>query len=68
MLYNKDISKKLSKIDLDFEFDEIFFRTYWCRIVLDETKSFNKKEHSHSFYELHLCLRGESTFEWRGQE
>ena len=59
MKYDIEVSKRLNKINLNFEYDGYKFKTYWCRVVMNESDTFNSKEHSHSFYELHLCLNGE---------
>ena len=52
---------------LDFAVNGYKFKNYWCRVVIDESRNFNDKEHSHSFFELHLCFKGESVFIIDGQ-
>ena len=52
------ISKKLGRLDLNRKVDEIQLTTYWCRVAYTEFEKWNPKEHSHSFWELHLCLSG----------
>ena len=52
-------SKALSKINLNIPFDPLDLKTYWCRVAFDK---WNFKNHSHSFFELHLCLKGECVF------
>ena len=68
MEYNKNICKRLSKIDMSYNIFGYNIKSYWNRIVIDENEIFNNKKHKHSFYELHLCLRGESLFIIRGVE
>ena len=68
MFYNEEISKRLSKINLDFKYGEWKFKTYWCRVVMNERAPFNTRMHSHSFFELHLCLQGESNILSDGKE
>lgn len=68
MNYDIDVSKRLSRMSLNFEIGGYKFRTYWCRVVMNESNIFNDKEHSHSFFELHLCFKGESKFLIGGNE
>lgn len=52
----------LSKVDLNGEVSIYPLETFWCRIAFDRADSWNYKNHGHSFYELHLCLRGTCVF------
>ena len=52
------LSKELNKLNLNKENNGIFLYTYWCRVAYAKFEEWNKKEHSHSFWELHLCLSG----------
>ena len=60
-------SKVLSKIDLNAETNPVKFKTYWCRVAYDKADKWNMKEHSHSFFELHLAISGECEFEIDGK-
>ncbi|MBQ8885237.1 MAG: helix-turn-helix domain-containing protein [Clostridia bacterium] len=62
MYYDSEISARLSKIDLTFAHGGYTFKTYWCRVTMNKGGVFNGKEHSHSFFELHLALKGEGCF------
>lgn len=61
-------SKNLSKLDLNTDFESIKFKTYWCRVAYDKVDKWNTKEHSHSFFELHLCMDGECKFDIDGKK
>lgn len=56
-------SKKISKVNWNEEINDIKLNTYWCRVVINRWENWNYKEHSHSFFELHLALDGECVFE-----
>lgn len=66
MEYSKNVLSKLKKIDMNLSIFGYSIKSYWNRLAIDECEIFNNKTHKHSFYELHLCLRGESLFEIRG--
>ena len=52
------ISKTLSRIDLNTESRVCTPLTFWCRTVHSKYETWNQKPHSHTFWELHLCLSG----------
>lgn len=66
--YTLSLSKELNRLDLTFEVDGVMLKNYWFRIVMDEQKIFNDKMHAHSFYEIHLCLKGWACFWVDGKE
>ncbi len=61
------ISKKLSRLDFNRK-NEIQLITYWCRVAYAAFEQWNKKEHAHSFWELHLCLSGSVCIKIDGTE
>lgn len=64
-MQNKDyiISKTLSHIDLNAESCVCTPLTFWCRTVHSKYEMWNQNPHSHTFWELHLCLSGTCTIE-----
>ncbi|MDP4134213.1 MAG: AraC family transcriptional regulator [Bacillota bacterium] len=58
----KAAARSLARINMNFEHDDIIFKTYWFRVLCEGEYSWNYKEHSHSFYELHMCLKGSCEF------
>lgn len=52
------ISKTLSRMDLNTTSKDVYPLTYWCRTVHSKHEMWNTKPHSHTFWELHLCLSG----------
>lgn len=58
----REISKKLSRINLNGESKLIGLKTYWCRVAFGKFDKWNYKEHGHSFFEIQLCLEGEGVF------
>lgn len=67
---DKDIyaSKNLSKMDLNFPSRQIQFESLWCRVAFDKCDKWNFTEHSHYFFELHMALSGECTFDIDGKK
>lgn len=61
-------SKALSKIDLNKQADKIDFYNFWCRTVNTKYEKWNVKEHLHSFFELHICLKGFTKIVIEGRE
>lgn len=57
------ISKTLSRIDLNKESRVCTPLTFWCRTVHSKYEMWNQKPHSHTFWELHLCLSGTCVIE-----
>lgn len=66
--YNQAISKELNRLDLTFHTDGMFLKNYWCRIAMNEKKTFSNRVHAHSFYEIHFCLKGWAKFRVDGKE
>lgn len=62
MFENIKISKELSRLDLSFSVENIELKTYWCRTAIKEVKTFMDKSHAHSFFEIHLCIKGSAEF------
>ncbi len=52
------ISKTLSRMDLNKPSEDCVPITFWCRTVHSKHEMWNQKPHSHTFWELHLCLSG----------
>ncbi|MBQ4088081.1 MAG: helix-turn-helix transcriptional regulator [Clostridia bacterium] len=57
------ISKTLSRMDLNTTSKDVYPLTYWCRTVHSKYEMWNTKPHSHTFWELHLCLSGSCEIE-----
>ncbi len=66
--YTKRLSKELNNLNLSYLIGNTTFKTYWCRIAMNEHKDFNDKLHAHSFYEIHFCLKGWAKFVVGGEE
>lgn len=66
--YSLALSKELNHLDLTFETDGVTLKNYWFRIVINEKKTYNDKMHAHSFYEIHLCVKGWARFFVDGKE
>lgn len=64
LLSSKGLTAIFKKNVAAFEINGCRFFTFWCRVA-DEDR-FNLKEHHHSFYELHVCLSGETEIEVNG--
>lgn len=62
MFENIKLSKELSRLNLTFSIENISLKTYWCRTAIKEIKLFMNKKHSHSFFEIHLCIKGSAEF------
>ena len=62
MFENIKLSKELSRLNLSFSIENISLKTYWCRTAIKEVKTFMDKKHSHSFFEIHLCIKGSAEF------
>ena len=67
-IYNLPISKRLAASKamnrMNFHIDNVAFTSnvYWCRFSYNGYDSWNYTFHSHSFYELHYCLKGYAVF------
>ena len=59
-MYEQELTRRLGKINVNRPSEQIHLQSYWCRIARTERMQWNPKEHSHSFWELHLCLQGTS--------
>ena len=57
-MYEHRLTRKLGSIDVNQPSEQIELRSFWCSIVRTEWMNWYTKEHSHSFWELHLCLQG----------
>ncbi len=57
-----EASRRLSRINLNLGgyLPKLF--SYWCRVVVSERETHNPNPHTHSFFELHLCLCGEGRY------
>lgn len=66
--YTLSLSKELNRLDLMYETDGVILKNYWFRIAMKEKQIFNDKMHAHSFYEIHLCLKGWARFLVDGKE
>ncbi len=54
----KRINRKLKSASLTmFNFDDYKIKIFWLRLIR-ENESFNSKEHSHSFFEIHYVTKG----------
>ena len=51
-------SRYLSRLNLNTEADASDIKTYWCRVAFPRFETYNDKEQSHSFFELHMCISG----------
>ncbi len=56
-------SKRLNKVLSVIKNNLFCIEVLWCRTVYDNVDVPNPAMHSHSFYELHLCLSAQNTFE-----
>lgn len=63
-----EASKRLSRINLNLGGLLPQLMSYWCRVVVSERENYNPNPHTHSFFELHLCLRGEGRYTVEGNE
>lgn len=61
-------SKKLNKIISVVENNLFNLEVMWFRTVYEGAEIPNTALHSHSFYELHLCLSSANYFEINGSE
>ena len=61
-------SRKLSRLNLNVENECPGYISYWCRIAFSRYDNWNMKRHSHSFFELQLCLKGECEFDVSGKK
>lgn len=61
-------SRKLSSLNINAPREGIDFLSYWCRIAFSKYDKWNLKQHSHSFFELQLCLKGQCLFDVSGKK
>ena len=57
------VLKELARLQLKISNYAFESQIIWCRVALNKFEVWNKAEHHHSFYELHLCCSGTATFE-----
>lgn len=57
-MYTEEQIRGLSRVNVNQPLKPLDLQSYWCRIVRTKEEAWNPKEHSHSFWELHLCLQG----------
>ena len=55
-------SRRLSRLNLNADSKNPELNTYWCRVASSGADKWNYKEHSHSFFELQMCLGGGCCF------
>ncbi|MDF2724584.1 MAG: transcriptional regulator, AraC family [Paenibacillus sp.] len=55
-------SKRLNKTKIKTAQGPVHIDVIWCRTAYNETETWTKKMHKHSFYELHYCLSGSRRF------
>ena len=60
-------SKRLNKVLSVIKNNLFCIEVLWCRTVYDNVDIPNTKMHSHSFFELHLCLSEQNCFEAEGE-
>lgn len=61
-------SQKISRTDWNRQSESVKLKTYWCRVVFNQWKKWNYAVHCHSFFELHMSIKGEGTFDVEGRE
>jgi len=61
-------SRKLSSLNINAPRKNLDFLSYWCRIAFSKYDKWNLKQHSHSFFELQMCLKGQCRFDVCGRE
>lgn len=57
------VSKRMSRTDWNRSNKDCVPITFWCRTVNSRYEKWNQKMHSHTFWELHLCLCGKCTLQ-----
>lgn len=57
------VCKEFSRLNISISNYAFDSNIIWCRIAFNNREIWNTAKHSHSFYELHLCLSGEAVFE-----
>ena len=62
---SNSICKKLSRLNLSISNYAFDANIIWFRVAFNKSEIWNQAKHSHSFYELHLCLSGYAIFEDR---
>lgn len=61
-------SKKLNNVYPQIKNELFSLDIFWCRIALSQNAYWNFKEHSHSFFELHIPLSGKAKYCVHNQE
>lgn len=65
---SKTVCKKFSRLNISISNYAFNANVIWCRVAFSKYESWNFARHSHSFYELHLCLSGNAQFENKKHE
>lgn len=60
---SRSVCKKFSRLNLSISNYAFDSNVIWCRVAFNKSEIWNQAKHSHSFYELHLCLSGSAVFE-----
>ena len=61
--FSQSVLKELAGLRLKISNYAFSSEIIWYRIALNKFETWNKAEHRHSFYEMHLCLTGYAAFE-----
>lgn len=64
---SRALCKELSRMNLSISNYAFESNVIWCRVAFNKSEIWNTAKHSHSFYELHLCLSGYAEFEDKNQ-
>lgn len=67
-LQKRSAARQLQRMRLEFGINGFHFKTYWCMVIANDPENFNRKEHSHSFIELHIGLSGKSVVVVNGEK
>ena len=63
MKHEELASNRMNKLKLRVQTEALSMDILWCRVTSAANEIWNSKRHSHSFYELHLALRGTTDFQ-----
>ena len=65
---SKPFCKELSRLDISISNYAFDSKVIWCRVAFNNNETLNQAQHSHSFYELHLCLSGSASFRTKSND